>query len=76
MCLPLQQNKEKVTKNTLLTKIDFCNSGVILVLFHQLKHTLFDIDIFIMKAHSKQLSRNKGCYFRTPLYVFLNKCLR
>jgi hypothetical protein len=46
MCLSLQQNKEKVTKNTLLTKIDFCSSGLLFVLFHQLKDTLFDIDMF------------------------------
>jgi hypothetical protein len=39
-------NKEKVPIKTLfLTKIDFCNSGL-LVLFHQLKHTLFYIDMF------------------------------
>jgi hypothetical protein len=46
MCQSLQQNKEKVTKNTLLTKIDFCNCGLLLVLLHQLKHTLFDIGMF------------------------------
>jgi hypothetical protein len=26
--------KGKITKNTLLTKIDFCNSGLLLVLLH------------------------------------------
>jgi hypothetical protein len=48
--LSLQQNKEKATKNTILTKIDFCNSGHLLVLFHQLKHTLFDIDMFYYES--------------------------